>query len=137
MLVERIKELKYMIMVSSLFQCPQGNFPKITRLPTLPPRVTQSSKGSNTKCCDGDAMGMSKLYDVIMEFSECGDNLCHELCCQRELNNIARSEQSEPDSPNSAPTIPVRKPVDVIAEMNGSAQQMASRMMRNMEAMCG
>ena len=57
---------------------PDNNFPKRTRMPKLPPRVTQSSKKSKSKCCcDGDDMGMRKFDQLVSSLEK-----CHDKCCQ-------------------------------------------------------
>mgnify|MGYP000445074742 CR=1 FL=1 len=57
-------------------QVPDEDLPKRSRMPRLPPRVTQSSKKSKFKLgCDGDAMSMKHFSGMVSAYANCGDKV--------------------------------------------------------------
>ena len=115
---------------------PTHDFPKRTRMPKLPPRVTQSSKKSKTRfCCDGDAMDMEDFDHVISNFEKCSDKKCLDNCCQPNLIETSEnSKQIEIQPLEPISVIPDARPTEVIVDRVEHNQGMASRMLSNMEA---
>ena len=111
---------------------PDEDPPKRSRMPRLPPRVTQSSKKSKFKLgCDGDAMSMKHFSGIVSAYANCGDKACGDKCCQLELNG-------EVDDNNKSETITLQtsvnsdKPVGLINGEEDTAQKMATRMLSRM-----
>ena len=113
---------------------PNEDLPKRSRMPRLPPRVTQSSKKTKTRFgCDGDAMSMKQFSGIVLDYAKCGDKGCGDQCCQLELNNTV-VDNKESDPVTLQPPVIDNKPVGFVDDTEDTAARMATRMLAQMKS---